>query len=143
MDIQIQNILRPNQIESIKNNILLEKVKYSTYDHLLQLGLKTYTGWFYRVKKVINRYQSKTIDENLLLENNIYLSPSICNNLRIVYGITSLLSDLGGVMGVIISIFGIIFRPFSKFMYYINAIKRLFLARTRDKKMFKSPKMGK
>ena len=142
MDYQLQHILSSKQKISITTNLELEKVSYSTYDSSLQLGLKTFTGWFYHVKKITDRHLSKKIDENLLLETNIFLSPSIMNNLRIVYGMTNLLSDLGGVMSIMISVCGIVFRPFSKFMYYTNAIKRLFLARTRDKHLFKPAKSG-
>ena len=42
------------------------------------------------------------------------------------------MSDIGGVMSILISIFGLIFRPLSQFLYYSNAIKRLFLARSKN-----------
>lgn len=72
----------------------------------------------------------------------MYLSPSVSDNLRIVYGITNLLSDLGGIMNIMICIFGIIFKPVSKFLYYTNTIKGLFLARTKDSKLFIPAKDG-
>ena len=59
-------------------------------------------------------------------------------NLRIIYGLNNLLADLGGVMNVIVAIFGVVFNPMSKHMFYINVIKKLFLARTRDSKLLKS-----
>lgn len=90
----------------------------------------------------INRHESKKMQPDLIYETNIYLTPLIQKHLRIVYGLTSLMSDLGGVMSLMISAFGIIFRPFSKFMYYTNAIKMLFLARTRERDLFLEPKKG-
>ena len=53
------------------------------------------------------------------------------------------LSQLHAEMNIMISIFGIIFRPFSKFMYYSNAIKRLFMARTNNEQLFQEPKKGR
>jgi len=50
------------------------------------------------------------------------------------------MSDLGGIMNVMIVVFGIIFKPMSEHMYYTNAIKSLFLARTRDEELLQNPK---
>ena len=77
------------------------------------MGLQTFNGYFYNVKKVDDRHEVRNADDALLFETKVYLSPSVVNNLRIVYGITNLLSDLGGVMNIMISMFGIIFRPVS------------------------------
>ena len=46
-------------------------------------------------------------------------------------------------MSVLLAVFGVIFHPMSKHMYYINAIKRLFLARTRDTTLLLSGKVDK
>ena len=53
-----------------------------------------------------------------------------------IYGLNDLLGDLGGVMNVLLAVFGIIFYPMSKHLYYVNSIKKLFLARTRELEIF-------
>lgn len=45
----------------------------------------------------------------------------------------NLLSDLGGSMRVLITFFGILFYPISQHLFYVNAAKKLFLARTKEK----------
>lgn len=141
-EIHLHHWLNNRENSAIRANVHLRKVTYSTYDSFIQLGQKTFTGAFYQVHKIVEQLQSKVLDPNLVLETNIYLSPYQVKYLRMVYGVTNLLSDLGGVMAIMVSFFGIIFHPISKFMYYMNAIKRLFLARTREQKLFIEPKKG-
>ena len=57
---------------------------------------------------------------------------------RRVYGIFDLLGELGGVMEVMVIIFGLILYPISEHNFYLNAIKKLFFARTDDNDIFVS-----
>lgn len=66
----------------------------------------------------------------------MYLLPSELQNIRTVYDLNNLLSNLGGVVGVLMNVFGVVFYPMAQFLYYINSAKRLFMARTRDPKIF-------
>ena len=43
-----------------------------------------------------------------------------------------MLGDLGGVTRVLLSFFGIIFYPISRFLFIINSAQSLYLARTKD-----------
>lgn len=124
-----------------KFDIHLERVLYSTYDSLMNFGFKTLSGQFYQTRKVVDRPQHEVVEPNLLMQTNLYLTHYEIKNLRIIYGLSDLLSDLGGVMNVILAVFGVVFRPMSKHMYYTNAIKRLFLARTRDPNLLLDQKL--
>ena len=64
---------------------------------------------------------------------------------RVIYSVLDLLGDLGGVIEIIILAFGIFIFPISRHSFYTAALKRMFMARTKDPKLFKkdSPPMGK
>ena len=55
---------------------------------------------------------------------------------RKIYGYLDLLGDLGGVTEVIMIAFGIFLFPVSRHSFTIKATKKLFMARTRDQKLF-------
>lgn len=48
----------------------------------------------------------------------------------------SLLGDLGGIIEIFMLVFGMIFFTYSEFIFNIDSIKKLFLARTKNKSMF-------
>ena len=54
-----------------------------------------------------------------------------------------LIGDLGGVLEVIIFIFGIFLFPASEFSFITKALQKLYLARTSQKGLFKNDKMKK
>ena len=60
----------------------------------------------------------------------VYLSPVTKFYVRNVYGLHDVLSSLGGMMSVIYSVTSLLMIPIAKHMYYLIAIKRLFLAKT-------------
>lgn len=55
---------------------------------------------------------------------------------RRVYGYFDLLGELGGVMEVLILFFGLFLFPISEHSFYLNAIKKLFFAKTHDDEVF-------
>lgn len=69
----------------------------------------------------------------------MYLEPQDLKIFSTVYDFNNFLSDLGGILGIILKTFFIMFYPIAKFFYYINASKRLFLARTIEHDLFKKP----
>ncbi len=69
------------------------------------------------------------------MQTNLYLSPILFNKVRKVYGVSTLLSELGGTMSVLLFVMRMIILPIAKHAYYINAIKRLFFVRTKDEKL--------
>ena len=107
------------------------------------------TGEFYQVQDMKEKHRpmkgkaNHSRASNLLLKTDYFLAPQEWKHLRRIYGVTNLLSDLGGVMNVMLTVFGVLFKPLSKHQYFTNAIKRLFLARTKDDTIFLDPKKGK
>jgi hypothetical protein len=48
-----------------------------------------------------------------------------------------MLGDLGGVFEVIMVFFGFIISPVSEHSFFLKSIKKLYYARTKDRKLFK------
>ena len=62
---------------------------------------------------------------------------------RTIYNIFDLLGDLGGVVEVVMIIFGSFLYSVSEVSFYLTAIGKLFYARTVDEKMFHDGKTNK
>jgi hypothetical protein len=62
---------------------------------------------------------------------------------REVYHIMDLIGDIGGVLEVFITIFGILLFPVSEHSFVMKALEKLFLARTLDDSMFVKTKLIK
>jgi hypothetical protein len=50
------------------------------------------------------------------------------------------LSDLGGVIQILYTLFGILLLPISEHSYVIKAIQKLFMAQTKKDNLFEKPK---
>jgi len=48
------------------------------------------------------------------------------------------MGDLGGVMEVVTVFLGIVFYSISQHSYYINMLKKVYFAKTKDDNMFKT-----
>ena len=62
---------------------------------------------------------------------------------RQAYDINNMLGDLGGVFRVLVTFFGVIFYPISQYLFYVNSMQKLYLARTKDSKLFHEKLMEK
>ena len=71
------------------------------------------------------------------------LDPKGVAHSRKVYALFDILGDLGGVIEVIMIVFGFIFFPISEHSYIIRASKKLFYARTQDENLFRKRKESK
>jgi len=60
--------------------------------------------------------------------------------IRTVYDINQFMSDIGGVMRVIISIVGVVLLPITKHQFSTILTKRLFLVRTQHSDIFQKLK---
>jgi hypothetical protein len=58
-------------------------------------------------------------------------------NKRRVFGWFDLLGKLGGITNVMMLLFGFIIYPISEHSYVLKVAKKLFVARTREDKLFK------
>jgi hypothetical protein len=66
------------------------------------------------------------------------LQPEIMKHSRRVFGWFDLLGRLGGITNVMMILFGIFVYPISNHSYILKAAKKLFIARVKDKDMFKN-----
>ena len=67
-----------------------------------------------------------------LFECQVFMKPTYTAIFRQAYDINDLLGDLGGVVRVLMSIFGVIFYPISQFLFFLNSVKQMYLARTKE-----------
>lgn len=58
-----------------------------------------------------------------------------------MYNFLDLLGDLGGLTEVFMVSFGFFLYPISEHSYHVQAIKRLFMARTKDDDLFLKPNL--
>jgi hypothetical protein len=56
---------------------------------------------------------------------------------RVIFGWFDLLGKLGGITNVMMLLFGFFIYPLSEHSYILKASKKLFIARTRDERLFK------
>ena len=121
----------------------LSKVTYSTKDSLLGISTPTHEGSFFEVSNIVNRKTVDQAEEGMLMKANFYLYPSRKIYSRKQYTVIDALGQLGGLMSVLVAACRALMFPISRHMYYWNAIKRLFLARTSDDTLFLKEKKGK
>jgi len=57
--------------------------------------------------------------------------------MRVIFGWFGLLGKLGGITNVMMLLFGFILFPISEHAFILKAAKKLFIARTKDKNLFK------
>ena len=70
-----------------------------------------------------------------MLENTYF------EHTRKSYGIINILGDLGGVFEILVMIFGLFICRIGEFSFYLEAIKKLYLAKTADAGFFRNQKM--
>lgn len=67
---------------------------------------------------------------------NVFLNEEGVNYQRDAYNILGVLGDLGGIVEVIMIIFGFFLFPISEHSFYLKAARMLYYARTKDEKLF-------
>ena len=72
----------------------------------------------------------------MLAKTILYLHHESIYHGRKIYEFVTLLGDLGGVAGVLTLIFGFFLEPLSESSFMIMSAKRLFLASTKNDKLF-------
>ena len=113
----------------------------STEENWVQLG--QYIGYsFYDIQNVMKKVQARTVYDpipklkNSLYQTIMFVDQTTISHGRRIYGLFDLLGDLGGVTEVIMLCFGFMLYPISEHSFHIKAIKKLFIARTKDEKLF-------
>ena len=62
---------------------------------------------------------------------------------RAIYSLLDLLGDLGGVTEVMMIVFCFLLLPISEHSFVVKAMKKLYIARTREDNLFLPPKQKK
>ena len=65
------------------------------------------------------------------------LEDETIRHVRYIYGLLDILGDLGGVTEVIMLLFGFLLYPISEHSFILQALRRLYRARTTDGSLFK------
>jgi hypothetical protein len=60
-----------------------------------------------------------------------------------VYNFLDILGDLGGLVDIIISFFGIVMFPISKFSFILKALEKLYLVNVKDKSILSHKSLKK
>jgi len=86
-----------------------------------------------------NRYAVHFVPDynKINVYNCIYrLLPKKFDHERKIYGLMGFIGDIGGVTEIVMLMFGFFVLPFSEFSFNLKAMKKLFLVRSSDQKMF-------
>ena len=88
---------------------------------------------FYNVKldkKIENKIQKN--DPSIIYESFFMLDMEEVVHERTVYNFLDLLGDMGGLVDIIVSFFGIVLFPMSKFSFILKALEKLYQVSSKD-----------
>jgi len=74
-----------------------------------------------------------------IYKSEFFIHPKVKFHTRRVYNILDVLKDTGGIFNSVMGLLSVLVLPFSYLNFYIQAISTMFIARTRDKAVFKFP----
>ena len=127
-------------------NIKLRQNKIMLYDGgwLKQETWTTYVGGFFELGRTISQRRQRSLREpNLLMQVILTLDDIGVVHTRQGYGIFDLCGDLGGVLGVIVVVFGVLMHPLSKYNYELKLFEKLYVVKTNDANLFRKADLGK
>jgi hypothetical protein len=110
---------------------LLMKNFISTKDYWVPVA-ETYEGTFFKIAGLIERPYITGKFPGELLRVSSYLQEEAAFNEREVYNLIDLIGEMGGVVEIIVIVFGVIIYPISHQSFILNATSQLFKARTSD-----------
>ena len=73
---------------------------------------------------------------NAVFETILTLDNSAQSHVRIVYSFMELLGDIAGIWELVKSFIGILFFKISAISFYISAMKKLFLVKSKKRNIF-------
>ena len=115
---------------------LMQKNTFDTYDSWFAIGQETQGGSFYTVGTKNNIRALPDEFPERLFTMNVFLNEEGVKYTREVYTILDVLGDLGGIVEVIMIIFGFFLFPISEHSFYLKAARMLYYARTKDSNLF-------
>jgi hypothetical protein len=83
------------------------------------------------------------LTEGALVQTVVYHDQIAVGHERAIYSLLDLLGDLGGVTEVMMIVFCFILLPISEHSFVVKSMKKLYIARTREKDLFLPPKEKK
>ena len=83
------------------------------------------------------------VEKEVIFQSQLSLSEKVYTHKRTVYGFLDLLGDIGGIADLLILMFGIFIFPYSEHSFNISAVKKLYMAQTRDVSLFKTQQVSK
>jgi hypothetical protein len=116
----------------------LQRNIHELKDWIFELGTLSDSGLFYSVSSRVELEQVGETNTRLLYRNIYELDKVGLMHERTVYGFLSMIGDLGGVIEIIMLLFGFFMFPISEFSFNVKAMKKWFLARTRDQNLLKA-----
>lgn len=123
-------------------SVYIGRTVYESKDSLFNLASpKVFEGMFYEIHHIIGSHIPTDEEAQSLFEAKLFLTPRERRVYRQAYDINNLLGDLGGVVRVLMTVFGVIFYPISRYFFYLNSAKKLYLARTKDSHLFHAQDM--
>jgi len=115
----------------------MSKNYYVVKDTYLQvLNWFDMTGHWYTIGVQLNKDKVGFSRPNKLFINKFWLTGAIVINKRQIFGWFDLLGKLGGITNVMMLLFGFFLFGISEHSFTLKAAKKLFIARTRDEKLF-------
>ena len=81
-------------------------------------------------------YQSANFNKNLVYRVKLGLSQIGSEHQRKIYGFFDLIGDLGGVLELILVLFGIVVSPIANYSFIMKAADKLFYGRTSKEQVF-------
>ena len=128
--------LKKNKVRM--KDINLRQNLIETSDSLLKSLSPSYKSTFYDVGLVsTTEYPTLAGMPGVLYAMNFFIDAVKISHSREVYNILDLIGDLGGVLEVIIFVFGVFLFPISEFSFVMKALEKLYLARTSHSTLLK------
>jgi hypothetical protein len=118
------------------DNLSIAKNMIYTQDDYFQLGQYTHIGEFYDVHNVLPSKVTHKIMPKTLFNTRIWLDSTMTTSYRTIYHFVDVLGDLGGVLEILIVVFGIVCCTFSEYSFIITAANKYFNARTSNEIIF-------
>ena len=119
-------------------NIRLHRIE--ALDNLLFVDIPTYEGTFFQISSMLKRPYNKNKFPGELFRCSLFLQKESILHKREIFNFLDLIGDLGGVIEVMVLIFGFIFFPISQQSFIHKLTKLMFKARTSNSDIFKKPK---
>lgn len=113
---------------------------YETYDSFIPFPVPSLEGTFFNFEshREINfpRLKYPLQARNSIFIYSFTLSEVKIEHTREIYNLLDVIGDLGGVIDIVILLIGFFVFPYSEHNFYLKAIQKMFLARTKNNSIF-------